>query len=59
MALFNEVVDAGVIFAVAFSNTLIGFIQEVRAENAIAALTEVVTTEDTVIRDDDFVFNQL
>jgi Ca2+-transporting ATPase len=51
--LFKEVVDAGVIFAVAFVNALIGFIQEARAENAIAALTEVMTTEATVIRDDE------
>jgi Ca2+-transporting ATPase len=52
-ALFKELVDAGVIFAVAVGNALIGYIQEARAENAIAALTEVVTTEATVIRDDD------
>jgi Ca2+-transporting ATPase len=51
--LFKELVDAGVIFAVAFGNALIGFIQEARAENAISALTEVVTTEATVIRSDD------
>jgi cation-transporting P-type ATPase F len=52
-ALFKEVVDASVILAVALGNALIGFIQEAKAENAIAALTEVVTTEATVIRDDD------
>jgi Ca2+-transporting ATPase len=52
-ALFKEVVDAGVIFAVAVGNSLIGYIQEARAENAIAALTEVVTTEATVVRDDE------
>ncbi|WP_421655851.1 hypothetical protein [Leptothermofonsia sp. ETS-13] len=52
-ALFKEVVDVGVIFAVAVSNALIGYIQEARAENAIAALTEVVTTEATVIGDDE------
>ena len=52
-ALFKEVVDAGVIFAVAVANALIGYIQEARAENAIAALTEVITTEATVVRDDE------
>ncbi len=52
-ALFKEVVDAGVIFTVAVANALIGYIQEARAENAIAALTEVVTTEATVVRDDE------
>ena len=51
--LFKEVVDAGVIFAVAIGNALIGHIQEARAESAIAALTEVVTTEATVVRDDE------
>lgn len=52
-ALFKEPVDAGVIFTVVVGNALIGYLQETRAENAIAALTEVVTTEATVVRDDE------
>jgi cation-transporting P-type ATPase F len=51
-ALFKEPVDAGVIFAVAVGNAVIGFIQEAKAENAIAALAEVVTVSATVLRDD-------
>lgn len=51
-ALFKDWIDAGVIFAVAFANALIGLIQEAKAENAIAALAAVVETEATVIRDD-------
>jgi cation-transporting P-type ATPase F len=44
-------VDAGVIFAVVLINAAIGFVQESKAENAIAALAASVTTETTVIRD--------
>lgn len=44
-------VDAGVIFAVVLINAGIGFVQESKAENAIAALAASVTTETTVIRD--------
>jgi Ca2+-transporting ATPase len=50
-ALFKDWIDAGVILAVALLNAFIGFFQEFRAENAIAALAKVVTTETTVIRD--------
>jgi cation-transporting P-type ATPase F len=45
-------VDAGVIFGVTLLNAVIGFIQESKAENAIAALAKSVTTEATVIRDE-------
>lgn len=50
-ALLQEWVDASVIFGVVLVNAVVGFIQEAKAENAIAALTRVVTTEATVVRE--------
>ncbi|MBD2157016.1 cation-transporting P-type ATPase [Leptolyngbya sp. FACHB-16] len=50
-ALLHEWIDAGVIFGVTILNAVIGFIQESKAENAIAALAESVTTEATLLRD--------
>jgi cation-transporting P-type ATPase F len=47
----QEWVDAGVIFGVVLVNAIVGFLQEAKAENAIAALARMVTTEATVIRD--------
>ncbi|WP_373536207.1 cation-translocating P-type ATPase [Microcoleus sp.] len=49
--LLRDWVDAGVILGVMFINAVIGFIQESKAENAIAALAKSVTTEATIIRD--------
>jgi cation-transporting P-type ATPase F len=49
--LLQDWVDAGVIFGVTFLNAVIGFVQESKAENAIAALAKSVTTEATVLRD--------
>ncbi len=49
--LMREWVDAGAIFAVTLVNATIGFIQESKAEQAIAALAKSVTTEATAIRD--------
>jgi cation-transporting P-type ATPase F len=52
VALFlRDWVDAGAIFAVTLIDSTIGFIQESKAENAIAALAKSVTTEATAIRD--------
>lgn len=49
--LLRDWVDAGVILGVTLINAVIGFIQESKAENAIAALAKSVTTEATIIRD--------
>jgi Ca2+-transporting ATPase len=48
--LLQKWVDAGVIFAVTLINATIGWIQESKAENAIAALARSIATESTVIR---------
>lgn len=49
--LLHDWVDAIAIFAVTLVNATIGFVQESKAENAIAALAKSVTTEATLIRD--------
>lgn len=50
-AVLGEWVDAGVIFAVTLVNAVIGFIQEGKAESALAALARSVASEVTVLRD--------
>lgn len=48
--LLQEWLDAIVIFAVVLINAIIGYIQEFKAENALAALAASISTEVTVIR---------
>lgn len=49
-AVVKDIVDAAIIFAAVLVNAIIGFIQEARAERAIEALAQAMTTEATVIR---------
>lgn len=49
-AVLGEWVDAGVILGVVIVNAVIGFLQEGRAEAALAALARAVATESTVLR---------
>ena len=49
-AVLHEWVDSGVIFGVVIVNAVIGFIQESKAVNALAALARTMTTEATVLR---------
>ena len=49
--LLGEVVDAFVILSVVMINAIVGFIQEAKAENALSALSRMMTTEANVRRD--------
>ncbi|MEA2017444.1 MAG: cation-transporting P-type ATPase [Campylobacterota bacterium] len=50
-AFLGEWIDSGVIFAVVIINVIIGFLQEVKAQEAIESLKKMMTTEAVVIRD--------
>ncbi len=49
--LLEEWIDAGVILAIVVLNALLGFVQEARAEDALARLKEMAAPEAVVVRD--------
>ena len=49
-AVLGEWVDSGVIFGVVLVNAVVGYLQEAKAVNALAALARTMTTEATVLR---------
>jgi Ca2+-transporting ATPase len=49
-AFLQEWVDSGVIFGVVLVNAIIGYLQEAKAVNALAALARTMTSEATVLR---------
>lgn len=52
-AAFGHTIDTGVILAVVVANAIIGFIQEGRAENALAAIREMLAPRSAVLRGGD------
>jgi P-type E1-E2 ATPase len=50
-AALGQLLDAGVIGAVVVINALVGFIQEGRAESAMAAINEMLALDADVLRD--------
>ncbi|MEA3370163.1 MAG: cation-transporting P-type ATPase [Campylobacterota bacterium] len=50
-AFLGEYIDSGVIFAVVIINVIIGYIQEVKAQEAIESLKNMLVTEAVVLRD--------
>ncbi|MBW1750346.1 MAG: HAD-IC family P-type ATPase, partial [Deltaproteobacteria bacterium] len=49
-AALQEWVDSGVIFGVVLVNAVIGYIQESKAESALAALADTMVAEATIVR---------
>ena len=49
-AIIKDPVDAAIILGVVLLNAVIGYVQEARAEKAIEALAQAMTTETTVLR---------
>jgi cation-transporting ATPase F len=49
-AVLKDPLDAGVIFGVVLVNAVIGYVQEARAEESIAALARTMTAEAEVVR---------
>jgi magnesium-transporting ATPase (P-type) len=50
-AALGHVVDTGVILAVVFVNAVVGFLQEGKAENALAAIRDMIAPRASVLRD--------
>ncbi|MCD4667020.1 MAG: cation-transporting P-type ATPase, partial [Sulfurimonas sp.] len=50
-AFLHEYIDSGVIFSVVIINVIIGYVQEVKAQEAIESLKKMMNTEAVVIRD--------
>lgn len=50
LAVLNKPADAGVILAVVFANSVIGFLQESKAEQAMGALRRLVVPQAKVVR---------
>ncbi|MHB1349571.1 MAG: cation-translocating P-type ATPase [Desulfobulbaceae bacterium] len=49
-ALLGEWIDSSVIFGVVLANAIVGYLQESKAVNALAALARTMTSEATVLR---------
>jgi len=49
--LLHEYVDSAVIFTVVIINVIMGFVQEVKAQNAIDSLKQMMVTQAIVVRD--------